>query len=128
MNSKQSPSANARTLLVALVLAAASAAATAQTTASVQLTNVKVQVVDLTPDDGIWPWVYVVNNEDWAPQASSAMAQTDTADAPRESDGWLGTSLTAALASADANAFASTGATDFSGPDGASASASAQAT
>jgi len=128
MTSKQSDSAAARALFAGFTLACASLSATAQTTASAQLTNVKVQVVDLTPDDGIWPWVWVVNNVDWAPQASSAVAQVDAADAPRESDGWLGTPLTAALGSADASASASTGASDFSAPDGAWASASAQAT
>lgn len=128
MKSKQSASAGTRALLAGLALACASLSAAAQTTASVQLANVKVQVVDLTPDDGIWPWVWVVNNVDWAPQASSTVAQIGAAGTPRESHGWLGTPLTAALGSAHASASASTGSTDFSAPDGAWASASAQAT
>jgi hypothetical protein len=97
----------------------------AQTTATAEITHVKVQVVDLTPNDGIWPWVWVVNNVDWVPTASSAMAQT--AAAFQESDGWLGTSLAAALEADGASASASTGANDFSSGDGGSASASAQA-
>ena len=97
----------------------------AQTTATAEITHVKVQVVDLTPDDGIWPWVWVVNNVDWAPTASSAMAQIPAAF--QQSDGWLGTSLAAALAADGTSAFAATGANDFSSADGGSASASAQA-
>ena len=97
----------------------------AQTTATAEITHVKVQVVDLTPNDGIWPWVWVVNNVDWVPTASSAMAQTPAAF--QESDGWLGTSLAAALEADGASASASTGANDFSSGDGGSASASAQA-
>jgi MYXO-CTERM domain-containing protein len=97
----------------------------AQTTAVAEITAVKVQVVDLTPDDGVWPWVWVVNNVDWAPTASSTMVQIPSGF--QESDGWLGTSLTAALAAYGASAFASTGASDFSSAQGGSASASAQA-
>ena len=108
-----------------LSLALASPAVMGQTTANAAITNVKVQVIDLTPDDGIWPWVWVVNNVDWAPTASSTMVQIPAGF--QQQDGWLGTSLGAALASGGASASASTGASDFSGTGGGSASASAQA-
>jgi MYXO-CTERM domain-containing protein len=108
-----------------LSLAVASPPVMGKTTANAAITNVKVQVVDLTPDDGIWPWVWVVNNVDWAPTASSTMVQIPSGF--QQQVGWLGTSLAAALAASGASASASTGAGDFSGTGGGSASASAQA-
>ena len=108
-----------------LSLAVASLPAVGQTTANAAITNVKVQVVDLTPDDGIWPWVWVVNNVDWAPTASSTMVQVPSGFL--QQDGWVGTSLAAALAAGGASASASTGAGDFSSTGGGSASASARA-
>lgn len=125
MPSKPSVPAPARAFLLGLSLAAASLSAMAQTTAAAEITAVKVQVVDLTPDDGIWPWVWVVNNVDWAPTASSTMVQIPSGF--QESDGWLGTSLAAALAANGASASASTGVSDFSSGEGGTASASAQA-
>lgn len=117
----------ARALLLATALAGAGMAASASTVASVQLTNVQVQVIDLTPDDGNWPWLYVVNSVDWAPTASSATAQVDTTSGPSERDGWLGTVLSAAQSGVHASASATTGSGDFSSGGASSAGVSAQA-
>jgi hypothetical protein len=108
-----------------LSLALASPPVMGRTTANAAITNVKVQVIDLTPDDGIWPWAWVVNNVDWAPTASSTMVQIPSGF--QQQNGWLGTSLAAALADSGASASAWTGASDFSSAGGGSASASAQA-
>jgi PEP-CTERM motif len=81
-------------LLLCLFINLAAPAAQAAT-ASASLSNVRVQLVDLTPDDGNFPWVWVVNNVDWVARTSSVSAQIPDAAVGQESLGWLGGTLSA---------------------------------
>lgn len=64
-------------------------------TASASLSKVHVEVVDLTPDDGNYPWVWVVSNVDWVARSSSVSAQIPDAAPGQEGLGWLGDTLSA---------------------------------
>ena len=64
-------------------------------TASASVSNVRVEVVDLTPNDGNWPWAWVVNNVDWVARTSSASAQIPDPLTSQEQLGWLGDTLSA---------------------------------
>lgn len=81
-------------LLLCLFIHLAAPAAQA-TTASASLSNVRVELVDLMPDDGNYPWVWVVNNVDWVARTSSVSAQIPDAAMGQESLGWLGDTLSA---------------------------------
>lgn len=107
-------------LLLALTAPLAQAA-----TASASLSHVRVEIVDLTPEDGNWPWVWVVNNVDWVARTSSASAQIPDTLNDHQQLGWLGDTLAAQalLGSTQANAAVSSAADLSSATGSASATA-----
>lgn len=93
--------------------------------ASVSISNVKVQVVDMNPGDNIWPWAWFVSDVSWVPQTTGALAHVESPVASDTQRGWLGSVHSANAASGGSLAQATTSGGDFSalGP-GASASVS----
>jgi hypothetical protein len=100
--------------------------AVAQTaSATVRLTHISYQVVDLNPDNGISPWVWVPSYVDWLPQTASVSAQVDAPTLSQLASGWLGAGQSASVAASDAQASAWVGLGDLS--SGASGSATVSA-
>lgn len=112
--------------LLCLFLAFTASLAQAST-GSASLSNVRVEVVDLTPGDGNWPWVWVVNNVDWVARTSSTHAQILDPALGDEHIGWLGDALSSHAAFNSTLATASIGSVGDLGGAGSNASASAAA-
>jgi hypothetical protein len=111
----------APTLAVCLAacLAAPAAQATDVATAQAAISHVTVALVALDAEPwvtGAWPWIVQNTGPGWPATAESTGAMADLADAAqhKESIGWIGTSRSAAVVSANASASASV---TFSGAD-----------
>lgn len=111
---------------VVLALGAVAMQAQAQTASAVAtLSNVRIEVVDLLPDDGLWPWVSVISNVDWVPLSSSTTAEVGDPALGQAWSGWLGSAQQSQAVLGSAQATASLGAGDLYSGVGGSASASA---
>ncbi|HSW08164.1 PEP-CTERM sorting domain-containing protein [Aquabacterium sp.] len=93
--------------------------------ASVAISNVTVQVIDLQPGDDVWPWAVFFTEADWVAKTTSALAHVELPDVSSAQQGWLGTVQSAQASSGGSFALAATSAGDLwsTGP-GASASVS----
>jgi len=97
--------------------------------ASVSLSNVKVQVIDAVPGDDVWPWlVFFSGDSSWLSFTTLAGAHAESPAADPQSQGWLGSVQAAAASGSRSQAQAATSAGDFYGATGPGASAWATAT
>lgn len=91
--------------------------------------GVSITVSDATPDDGVWPWLWIVNNVDWASPASAVQVAAGLTADPATTTAWSGVPLDAsATDGTSASASASVGGTALDAGAGASGSAAASAT
>lgn len=103
----------------ALWAAAPTAYAADAATAEVSISNIKVTLVALDAEPWVtnnWPWIVQNTGAGWPAAAESTGVVADLADAAQhsESNGWIGTSRSASVGSANASANASV---TFSGAD-----------
>jgi hypothetical protein len=111
----------------ALALAALAPLAWADT-ATVTVSDLKVQVVDTDPTDNIWPWaVFFSGDSSWLAFTTTAGAHADGSP-DQQNQGWLGTVQSASAGSGGLMAQASTTAGDIWGSTGPGATAAATAT
>ncbi|MED5619140.1 PEP-CTERM sorting domain-containing protein [Ideonella sp. BN130291] len=88
-------------------------------TASVAVSNVKVQVMDTVPGDDIWPWaVFFTGDPSWLSYTTLAGAHVEAPVADQASQGWLGTVQSATASSGGSMAQAGTTAGDLYGSSG----------
>lgn len=97
----------------ALALAALSSLAWADT-ASVSISKLKVEIVDLVPGDSVWPWaVFFSGDPSWMSFTTLAGAHLESPSADQVNMGWLGSAQAAMLSTGSSQAQSGTTAGDL---------------
>lgn len=96
--------------------------------ASVSMSNVKVEVIDTVPGDDVWPWlVFFSGDSSWLSFTTLAGAYVAPAPVGQENMGWLGSTQSALASVGGSLSQAGTTAGDFWGASGPGAWASVTA-
>ncbi len=89
--------------------------------------NIAISVADATPGDGNSPWIWIVNNVDWATPSSAVQVAAGLSSPGSTSTAWSGVALSLAASGATASANATVGGPALDASAGATGWAGASA-